>query len=93
MSQHKSSVELVNDVGLHARPASVLVKAATKFDSDVFVKNESDDKELEANAKSISEVLSLGAEQGDVISIKTEGEDAEEALESLVNLVKNKFEQ
>lgn len=93
MNQYQSTVELINEVGLHARPASDLVRTASDFESEVLLEKENDDRGLEANAKSISEVLSLGAEQGDVILIKTKGKDAEEALEKLVNLVNKKFEQ
>lgn len=47
--------------------------------------------EKKANAKSILEVLSLGAEYGSIITITANGEDAEKAVETLAELVKNKF--
>ena len=73
--------------GLHARPASVFVKEANKYKSDIRVlfgpKN--------ANAKSILSVLTLGANQGANITIKAEGEDSEAALQALTGLIEGNF--
>lgn len=92
MAQDGVKVELKNEVGLHARPASTFVQAAKKFEADITVEKVGGE-EGEVNAKSIVKVLSLGAEQGDEIIIRTEGEDGEEATEKMVNLVENKFEE
>jgi len=80
-------VTLKNKVGLHARPAALFVQTAKKFKSNIKVIK----GDLEANAKSILEVLSLGAEYNDEIFIEAVGEDEEEALKTLVDLVNNKF--
>ncbi len=74
-------------VGLHARPAALLVQTAKKFNCDVQIAH----GEREANAKSILGVLTLGAEQGTVITIRAEGDDAEQALEALAALVEDNF--
>lgn len=74
-------------VGLHARPASVFVQAASKFTSDITVACE----DRSANAKSILTVLTLGAHKGAVITISAEGEDADQAVSELVELVENNF--
>jgi len=76
-----------NKVGLHARPAAVFVQTAVKFKSNIIV--EKDGKEI--NAKSIISVLSLGAEKGSKIIIKIEGEDEQEAMKALKELVHNNF--
>jgi len=76
-----------NKVGLHARPAAVFVQTAVKFKSNIIV--EKDGKEI--NAKSIIGVLSLGAEKGSKIIIKIEGEDEQEAMKALKELVHNNF--
>jgi len=76
-----------NKVGLHARPAAVFVQTTVKFKSNIIV--EKDGKEI--NAKSIIGVLSLGAEKGSKIIIKIEGEDEQEAMKSLKELVHNNF--
>jgi phosphocarrier protein len=90
----KESVVMVNNkVGLHARPASLFVQAAAKYSSDIQVScQDPDTKELrEANAKSILGVLTLGVFQGMEITIQADGDDEDQAVESLVELVKNNF--
>jgi phosphotransferase system HPr (HPr) family protein len=76
-----------NKVGLHARPAALFVQTAKLFESDINVAH----KEREANAKSILGVLTLGAEQGAVITIHAEGPDAAQALAALQTLVEDNF--
>jgi len=74
-------------VGLHARPASAFVQTAARFNSDIEVTHEDNT----VNAKSILAVLTLGAHQGSEIIIKAEGEDAEDALKALEELVNDNF--
>lgn len=83
----KKDVVLKNETGLHARPASLFVKEAAKYTSDIFIVKE----EKEFNAKSIMGILSMGAGKGDTISIQAKGDDAEEAVNALVELVDNNF--
>ncbi len=71
-----------NKVGLHARPASLFVREAAKYKSIITVIN-GDNK---ANAKSILNVLTLGANLGDLIRVIAEGEDADAALKALADL-------
>jgi len=81
------TVTIHHKVGLHARPASMFVKTATRFKSDITVTN----GDHSANAKSILNVLTLGANQGAQIVIQAEGPDADEALAALEALVKDNF--
>lgn len=76
-------------VGLHARPAALFVQRSKQFSSDIRVTH----GEKEANAKSILGVLALGVEQGAVITISAEGEDAIQALAALQALVESEFEE
>ena len=76
-----------HEVGLHARPAALFVQTAKKFSCDIEVTH----GERQANAKSILNVLTLGANQGSVISIRAEGGDAKQALEALGALVESNF--
>jgi phosphocarrier protein HPr len=69
--------------GLHARPAAQFVKTAKRFSSEIMVVK--DDKE--ANAKSSMKIMTLAAKKGDEIVIRAEGEDAQEAVEALVELI------
>ena len=76
-----------HEVGLHARPASMFVQTAAKYSSDIEVTH----GETTANAKSILGILTLGAHQGALITIRAEGEDADEALKTLELLVLDNF--
>ncbi|MGC8937270.1 MAG: HPr family phosphocarrier protein [Candidatus Methanomethylicaceae archaeon] len=87
MTIRQVAVKLINKVGLHARPATLFVETAKNFKSEIKV--EKDGREVDA--KSILGILSLGAECGSIITIKANGDDAEDALKALVELVKNKF--
>lgn len=86
----KITLSLNNEVGLHARPASLFVKVATGSSSDILVRNLSEDTEW-INAKSILSVLTLGAEQGHQIEIHATGEDEEDAIKTLQKLVISNF--
>lgn len=81
----KATLIIKNETGLHARPASQFVTTASGFKSDVLVKKEG----KEYNAKSILGLLSMGAGKGDEVTIITDGEDEENALQTLVQLVEN----
>ena len=71
--------------GLHARPAALFVQVAIKFESHITVKRDAE----EVNGKSIMGILMLGAEQGSMIIIEAEGEDAEAALKELEKIIGN----
>lgn len=81
------TLTIQHKVGLHARPAAQFVQTAKQFKSDIRVTHD----EREANAKSILNVLTLGAGQGAVITVYAEGEDADQALEALESLVADDF--
>ena len=83
------SVQVVNELGLHARPASEFVKLAGKFACEVRVEKDG----FEVNGKSIMGVLMLAAERGTELVIRATGEDASEALEALAGLVRRGFEE
>ena len=76
-----------HEVGLHARPAALFVKTANRFTSQIVVEKD----EQEVNAKSILSVLTLGAGQGAVVTVRAEGEDEVEAIEALRELVVSNF--
>jgi phosphocarrier protein HPr len=76
-----------NAVGLHARPASLFVQEANKFSSDITVFL----GDTEADAKSILDLLLLGANQGCTIKVQAEGLDAKEALMAIQNLHAQNF--
>lgn len=72
-----------HDVGLHARPASDLVRLANSFRSKISLSIGG----KRANAKSILQVLGLGAGKGSQVTIETDGEDEQAAAEALAAMV------
>jgi phosphocarrier protein HPr len=78
-------VELRNRTGLHARPASIFVAEANKYQSQVFIEA----KGKRVNAKSILGLLTLAMPKGTAMTIVTEGPDEEQALDALCNLVES----
>jgi phosphocarrier protein HPr len=78
-------VTLVNKTGLHARPAKVFARAAAAQSCAVTVSK----GDREANAKSVLSVLTLDCLAGDEITIRTEGDGADQALQELVALVES----
>lgn len=72
-----------SETGLHARPAGLIVKEASKYKSAItLVKN---DKEY--NAKSIMGIMSMAAGMNDEITVRANGEDETEALEKIVEII------
>ena len=80
-------VKILNKNGLHARPASEIVKTAAKFKSEIVIQRD----ELEVNGKSIMGVMMLAAECGSTLTVRATGEDAEAAVGAIEKLVANRF--
>lgn len=87
---YKKTVTVVNKRGLHARPGSDFVNAAGKFKSKVLIRRTDEDEEA-VNAKSIAFVLSLGISKGVEIELSANGEDEQEAVDSLAALITEGF--
>ena len=82
-------VTIVNRLGLHARAAAKLVRAATNYRSSVRLARA--DRSATADAKSILSVLMLAAARGTELKITAEGEDEREALDALCGLIADGF--
>ncbi len=82
-----TTVKVLNDEGLHARPAGVLVKTASSFTAEIELSVDGDT----ANAKSIMSVMGLGLTKDTEVVITANGSDAEAALKEITNLFNNKF--
>lgn len=80
-------VTVVNQLGLHARPAVLLVKTASQFEADIKLCKE----DIEVNAKSIMGVLILAAEKGSKVKIVADGADEEQAVEAVAELFAQGF--
>lgn len=83
----QGSFVIVNTLGLHARAAAQLVKLSNRFCCDIYL--EKDDQEV--NGKSIMGVLMLAATKGATVNVRTEGDDAEEALQAIGALFQDGF--
>lgn len=80
---------IVNPLGVHARPAAEVVKTAGRFSSAIEIRR----GDVSVNGKSIMGVMMLAAEQGAVIVISANGDDAEAAVEALCALVAAGFNE
>lgn len=77
------TVKIVNPTGLHARPAASFVQAAKRFAASISIEKNG----TVADAKSIINVLALGAACGAVVTLRADGDDAVEAVEALASLI------
>ncbi|MBE6624088.1 MAG: HPr family phosphocarrier protein [Ruminococcaceae bacterium] len=78
-------VTIVNDVGLHARPATFFIQKANSYKASLWI--EKDDRRV--NAKSLLGVLSMGIVKGTVVTIIADGEEEAVAVEGLIELISN----
>ena len=81
------AIRIVNENGIHARPAAEIVKVASRFRSEITLSRDG----LEVNGKSIMGVMMLAAECGSTVAAKATGEDAEQALDALERVISSKF--
>jgi phosphocarrier protein len=81
------SVQIVNKNGLHARPAAEVVKAASKFKSEITIVRD----DLEVNGKSIMGVMMLAAEFGATLTVRANGPDAQQAVDAIAELIAQRF--
>jgi len=86
-SKVNKSIVILNDKGLHTRPATELVKCAQNFKAQIFLVYQG----LNVNAKSLLGILMLAATRGARIEVEAEGSDAAEAVEALAALARNRF--
>ncbi|MCK4303797.1 MAG: HPr family phosphocarrier protein [Candidatus Eisenbacteria sp.] len=86
---YEAQVEVRNVPGIHARPAALLVQAASRYKSEVFLCA----GELTVNAKSIMGVMMLAAETGTILSIRAEGPDERDAVDGLAAIVESGFQE
>jgi phosphocarrier protein HPr len=83
----RRDVEILNDLGLHMRPADQFVKLALRFQSEIRVLHNGN----EFNGKSILDLTSVAAERGTRLELEARGPDAAEAIAALAELVAARF--
>ena len=89
MAVVERDARIVNPLGMHVRPGAEFVKVANKFTSSVEIHKDG----AVVNGKSILGMMTLAAECGSTIRIKTDGEDAEQAMGALLDLVAAGFNE
>ena len=85
----RRETQIVNRLGLHARAAAQLVRMANEYNSDISLIKSNQ----QANAKTIMEVLMLGAAQGEDLIVEARGDDEEDAVEAIVQLIDARFNE
>ena len=85
----EKELTIVNRLGLHARPAAMFVRIASRHRADIWVAKEGE----EVNGKSIMGLMMLAAGQGSKLRIRCDGPDADKAMEELEELVKAGFNE
>ena len=80
---------VINRLGLHARPAAMFVRIASRYRSEIWVEKEGE----QINGKSIMGLMMLAAGQGSKLLIRCEGPDAEKAMQEIEELINNRFNE
>lgn len=88
-NKFKKKIKILNETGMHARPAARLVEKASGFSANIFIIKD----DMEINAKSIMGVLMLAASKGTSLTFVAEGTDAEEALNAIEELITGYFDE
>ena len=83
-------VTIKNRTGIHARPSSVIAKAAGRFSASISIINEAENALI--NAKSIMGIISLGAGYNTSLLLRAEGPDEEEAINVIADIFEQRFE-
>jgi phosphocarrier protein len=83
----ETTLTVEHEAGLHARPGVLFVRTARQFDCDITVIH----GDKQTTGVSILNLMGLGVTQGSVITIRTDGPDADEALDALATLIKTNF--
>jgi len=87
--RHERMVEVINKMGIHARPAAMIVRIANKYDAEVYVER---DGEL-VNGKSIMGLMMLAAGQGSRLKFIASGTGAEKLLDEMDKLFRSQFNE
>ena len=82
-------IEIINKLGLHARAAAQLVQIASGFSSHIEI--EKDGRRI--NGKSIMGVMMLAASKGSTITLHADGEDEQDSIDRLVQLINDRFNE
>ena len=87
--RHEKEITIVNRLGMHARPAAMFVRIASRFRCEIWVEKDGE----EINGKSIMGLMMLAAGQGSKLRLRCEGPDAQDALRELEQLIAGRFNE
>jgi phosphocarrier protein HPr len=85
----EKEITIVNRLGLHARPAAMFVRIASRYRSEIWVEKEGE----QINGKSIMGLMMLAAGQGSKLLVRCQGPDADRAMEELEDLINRRFNE
>ncbi|HEY5125671.1 MAG TPA: HPr family phosphocarrier protein [Ignavibacteria bacterium] len=85
----ETEVTIINQAGMHTRPASAIVKIAAKYKADFFIAKNG----FEVNGKSIIGVMTLAAEQGSKLILRFSGEDEQELAAEMIDFFEKGFDE
>ena len=89
MTQLSREIEIINKLGMHARAAAKFVKLASSFSSSIELEKDGQ----RVNGKSIMGVMMLAASMGSQVTIHADGDDAEQGIAQLAQLINNRFDE
>ena len=87
MPHAEKSVVLTNRMGLHARPSTQIATSASRFHADLTICKD----DMTVDAKSVLELLMLAAECGSELTVRGDGDDAKEAVQTIAGLIESRF--
>jgi phosphocarrier protein len=85
----EKEITVINRLGLHARPAAMFVRIASRYRSEIWVEKEGE----QINGKSIMGLMMLAAGQGSKLLIRCEGPDADRAMQEIEDLINRRFNE
>lgn len=85
----EKDITIKNELGIHAQPLNIFLTTANSYSSKIRVSKDG----MEVNAKSFLGMLTISAKKGETITLVADGEDAQEAIQKLVGLIENEFNE
>ncbi|MHB0997161.1 MAG: HPr family phosphocarrier protein [Elusimicrobiales bacterium] len=85
----KREITIINELGIHARPAGMIANTASRFASDIKLVKDG----MEVNAKSIMGIMTLAAGKASVIAVEARGKDEADAVKAIEELFAKKFDE
>jgi phosphocarrier protein len=85
----EKDVKIINNAGLHTRPAATIVKIAAQFESEFFIHKDG----MHINGKSIIGVMTLAAEKGSLLKLSFDGSDEDDACKAIVDYFERGFDE